>query len=274
MLNLFSQIILNYLLFILQQNIIAMPIKKHIALFFISLIVFSSYAQDSSGRKSIYKFRLSVDIPIGLIALGTGATGVGLYKKKHPLTEADINNLKPTDVNKFDRYSIYQHSKAAAITSDVFQYTAAVSPAFLFIDKEIRRDWKTVLPVWMETFALTSALTMFTKELVKRNRPYVYSEYGNGNKYSKDARSSFWSGHTAVTASSTFFIAMVYSDYHRNSKWKPLVWTGAAVFPMLTGLLRVKAGKHYWTDVITGYAVGALVGTLTPFLHRRDFRNK
>ncbi|HNE50899.1 MAG TPA: phosphatase PAP2 family protein, partial [Chitinophagales bacterium] len=166
----------------------------------------------------------------------------------------------------------YQHSKAAAIASDVMQITAAVSPALLFIDKDIRRDWKTVLPVWVETFALTSSLTLFTKELAKRTRPYVYSDYGNGDKYSKDARASFWSGHTAITASSTFFIAMMYSEYHPQSRWKPLMWTGAAIVPALVGFTRVKAGKHYWTDVITGYAVGALVGTLTPFLHRREFR--
>ena len=50
------------------------------------------------------------------------------------------------------------------------------------------------------------------------------------------------------------------------------MWTGAAIVPALVGFTRVKAGKHYWTDVLTGYAVGALVGTLTPFLHRREFR--
>ncbi|HNM32127.1 MAG TPA: phosphatase PAP2 family protein, partial [Chitinophagales bacterium] len=186
--------------------------KKHLTLIIALLLLVNSFAQDSMRRQSLYKFRLSVDIPIGLISLGTGGAGLILHKKKHPLTIEEINNLKPTDVNKFDRYSIYQHSKAAAIASDVMQITAAVSPALLFIDKDIRRDWKTVLPVWVETFALTSSLTLFTKELAKRTRPYVYSDYGNGDKYSKDARASFWSGHTAITASSTFFIAMMYSE--------------------------------------------------------------
>ncbi|HQG39178.1 MAG TPA: phosphatase PAP2 family protein [Chitinophagales bacterium] len=246
--------------------------KKHLTFILALLLLVNSFAQDSTRRQSIFKFRLSVDIPIGLITLGTGGAGLILHKKKHPLTMEEINNLKPSDVNKFDRYSIYQHSKAAAIASDVIQITAAVSPALLFIDKDIRKDWKTVLPVWIETFALTSSLTMFTKEIAKRTRPYVYSDYGNGDKYSKDARASFWSGHTAITASSTFFIAMMYNEYHPDSRWRPLMWTGAAIVPALVGFTRVKAGKHYWTDVLTGYAVGALVGTLTPFLHRREFR--
>ncbi len=247
--------------------------KNYIVLLLLCLILGNTFAQDST-RQSVYKFRLGVDIPIGLLTAGTGIGALIKYKKNKPLTLADVANLKPTDVNKFDRYAVYQHSRAAAITSDVFQYTAAISPVFLFIDKNIRKDWKTIMPIWMETFALTSTLTMFTKEMVRRKRPYVYSEDFNGNKLSKSAAASFFSGHTSITTASTYFIAMVYADYHPTSKWKPLVWTSAAIFPALTGLLRVKAGKHYWTDVIVGYTVGALVGSLTPFLHRRDFRKK
>lgn len=246
--------------------------RKYLLLFLSFLVAISSYAQDSIQRKSIYKFRLGVDIPIGLISGGSGIGALILHKKKKPLTFAELSNLKQTDVNKFDRYSINQHSKAAAISSDIFQYTAMVSPALLFIDKDIRKDWKSVLPIWVETFAITSTLTLFAKELIQRKRPYVYSDYDNGNKYSKDAISSMWSGHTSITAASTFFIAMVYADYHPHSKWKPLMWTGCAIFPALTGLTRVKAGKHYWTDVIVGYAIGAFVGTMTPYLHRRNFK--
>jgi hypothetical protein len=249
-------------------------LKKIILLLFAFLLVFQIDAQDSLKRQSVYKFRFGVDIPIGAITLGTGGAGLILHKRKKPLSADEVSSLIPSDVNRFDRGAIYQHSKAARIASDVFQYTAMVSPALLFIDKDVRKDWKTVLPVWMETFALTSALTIFTKELAHRNRPYVYSDYDNGNKFSKDATSSFFSGHTSITAASTFFIAMVYADYHPDSRWRPLMWTGAAIIPALTGITRYKAGKHYWTDVITGYAVGALVGTLTPFLHRRDFHKK
>jgi hypothetical protein len=238
------------------------------------LILFPLFAQDSLHRQSVYRFRLSVDIPIGSSTLGTGIAAFFLHKKKQPLTAAEAAQLQPSEINRFDRSAIYQHSKKAALASDLFQYTAMASPAFLFIDKNVRKDWKTVLPIWVETFAFTTAITTFTKEIVQRKRPYVYSEYDNGNKFSKDALSSYFSGHTSITAASTFFIAMVYADYHPGSRWKPLVWTGAAVFPVLTGVLRWKAGKHYWTDVITGYAVGALVGTLTPYLHRREFHRK
>ncbi len=236
--------------------------------------MFNISAQDSTQRKNFYKLRLSTEIPIVSLVAGTGISSLILYKKKQGLTQDQVNNLSALDVNKFDRYAIYRHSKPAAIASDVFQYTAMVSPAFLFIDKKIRKDWKTVLPMWIETFAITTTLTMFTKEIAKRNRPYVYSDIDNGSKLSKNARSSFFSGHTSITAASTFFIAAVYTDYHPTSKFLPLIWTGAAIFPALTAITRVEAGKHYWTDVMVGYAVGALVGGLTPYIHRRIYKRK
>ncbi|MEM9023429.1 MAG: phosphatase PAP2 family protein, partial [Bacteroidota bacterium] len=39
--------------------------------------------------------------------------------------------------------------------------------------------------------------------------------------------------------------------------------------PATTGLMRVLAGKHFPTDVITGYAVGGAIGFLVPHLHRK-----
>ncbi len=253
-------------------------LKKIILILIALFLLTETHAQDSLKRKSVYRYKLGLDIPIGLISLGTGASSLILHKKKSALSCAAVKELNANDINVFDRGAVYQHSKAAAIASDVFQYTAMASPALLFIDKNIRKDWATVMPIWAETAALTTALTLFTKELSHRNRPYVYTEEFknncNGTDASKNATSSFFSGHTSITAASTFFIAMVYSDYHPDSRWKPLIWTGAAILPALTAITRYKAGKHYWTDVITGYAVGALVGTLTPYLHRREFRRK
>ena len=240
-------------------------------IFILALIILKPVsAQDSLQRQSVYKFKLGLDIPIGTVALGSGLTSLFLKKKKQPLTLEEIQSLQISDVNKWDRTSIHFHNKGAKISSDVLQISAMVSPAFLYIDKNIRKDWKTVTPIWMETFALTTGLTALTKELVKRKRPFVYNPNAPlGDKYSKDAKASFWSGHTAISAASMFFIAKVWTDYHPNSKYKPLFWTGAAVLPAVVGLCRVGAGKHYYTDVLTGYAIGTLVGILVPHLHKR-----
>ncbi|HZH68275.1 MAG TPA: phosphatase PAP2 family protein, partial [Chitinophagales bacterium] len=129
---------------------------------------------------------------------------------------------------------------------------------------------KYILPIGIETFMMSFAITSMTKELVQRTRPYVYyDDVPMSEKIRKDARASFFSGHTSMTATGTFFSAMVYTQMHPNSKWKPLVWTGAAAFPLGVGLLRYSGGKHYWTDILTGYLVGATIGVLVPHLHKK-----
>jgi membrane-associated phospholipid phosphatase len=49
----------------------------------------------------------------------------------------------------------------------------------------------------------------------------------------------------------------------------PYVWATAAAFPLVTGILRLTAGKHYPSDVLVGYLVGAATGILVPFAHQR-----
>jgi membrane-associated phospholipid phosphatase len=61
------------------------------------------------------------------------------------------------------------------------------------------------------------------------------------------------------------------SDYHPDMKteYKIGLWTFAAAVPFATAYLRVSAGKHFPTDVMTGYAVGAAIGWLVPHLHKK-----
>jgi membrane-associated phospholipid phosphatase len=66
-----------------------------------------------------------------------------------------------------------------------------------------------------------------------------------------------------------FAAASMFSAYHPDSKWKPVVWTVAAILPAATAYYRVRGGKHFITDVATGYAMGALTGILIPRLHLR-----
>ena len=45
------------------------------------------------------------------------------------------------------------------------------------------------------------------------------------------------------------------------------MWVAAAV-PAVVAYFRIRAGKHFLTDNLVGYAVGATVGVLVPRLHR------
>ena len=87
---------------------------------------------------------------------------------------------------------------------------------------------------------------------------------------------SYYSGHTSHTAAFTFFFAKVINDYHpeMSTGIKIGLWSFAAVVPAVTGYLRFEAGKHYPTDIMTGYALGALTGWLVPHLHKKELKVK
>ena len=67
-----------------------------------------------------------------------------------------------------------------------------------------------------------------------------------------------------------FFTATVFSDYSSDRNAEAVVWSGAVLWSVLTGFSRVESGHHFATDVITGFVVGAAIGTLVPALHRSD----
>jgi membrane-associated phospholipid phosphatase len=83
-----------------------------------------------------------------------------------------------------------------------------------------------------------------------------------------DSQRSFYAGHTAATAAASFYTAKVFQDYNPGSKLKPLVWVVAAATPAVVGYLRYKAGMHFLSDNLLGYAMGAAAGILIPEWHK------
>ena len=46
------------------------------------------------------------------------------------------------------------------------------------------------------------------------------------------------------------------------------IWMTMATLPAATAFLRVKAGKHFASDVTVGYIVGGAIGYLVPHFHK------
>ena len=226
----------------------------------------------TSGFQSPYNLSWQVDAPLGAVAIGVGTTYLILHSKTQVLSVAEIAALDRNNISLFDRDATHNWSQPIKTTSDVFLYTSMAVPSLLFIDPKVQKDYLKVGTIWAQTFAMTAALTSLTKVLVKRPRPFMYnSNVPMHYKQEKDAQYSFFSGHTSVTASMCFMTAKIYHDYNPNSKAVPWVWVGAAVVPAVTGILRNQTGKHFWTDIITGYIIGAAVGILVPELHKIKF---
>ncbi|MBK8516636.1 MAG: phosphatase PAP2 family protein [Saprospiraceae bacterium] len=91
-----------------------------------------------------------------------------------------------------------------------------------------------------------------------------------GRKISYWLKKILFSGHTSSTTALSFFTAKVYIDTHPDMKNKWIVWTMGAAIPATIGYLRYEAGKHYPTDIISGYLVGATIGYLIPKIHKSE----
>ncbi|MCB0552733.1 MAG: phosphatase PAP2 family protein [Phaeodactylibacter sp.] len=224
----------------------------------------------STGPFSPYQLEWKQEAAIfggSLVSLGVGQ----LLHQNAPLyTPEEISNFQAQSVNGFDRVAINFNSEPSRQLSDQFLYGSFFLPGFFLAGQPSRHDIVKISTIYSEVIFLNAGLTLLVKSSIRRPRPFVLSEkVGLSNKQSLNASASFFSGHTSTVAANSFFTARVFSDYYPESKWKPVVWGAAIALPAVTGYLRVKAGKHYPSDVIAGYAVGATVGYFIPKLHKK-----
>ena len=248
-----------------------MKFSRAIALFFIS--IFISY-NSSFGQSSTSPFKL--DFTKEAILLGSGAaagvTALLILSNLDPLTTEQINALNPNDVNSFDRQFIGPlHPDNAG---DILLAGSYLLPlTFLAVD-DTRKDFWDLGLMYGEVVLINAAITGIVKGTVTRIRPFTYDENSPiGDKTDVNARVSFYSGHTSITASISFFTARVFSEYLTDNTAKILIWSAAAIYPAVIAFSRVDSHWHFPTDVIVGYIAGAAIGYLIPELHKSNEEN-
>jgi membrane-associated phospholipid phosphatase len=223
----------------------------------------------------VYKIKAKVDIPVTLAAAGFTLYGFSQIYSRDRIPEAKILALKKSDVNSIDRSTAGNFDEKAKDLSDKFFYGAMPAPLILMLDKEIRKDGLKVGLLYLEAMTITGVFYTGSSMLVGRLRPRTYNTTLPMDDRTRGAgKNSFIAGHPALVATSTFFMAKVYSDYHPEMKNKWILYTLAGGASLATGLLRIKAGEHFPTDVMAGIPVGVLSGILVPHFHKiKAFKN-
>lgn len=224
--------------------------------------------------RSPYQTRFAVDAPI---MLGLGAvSGLGLYlvQQKDGLTNEQLAALSKNDVPKFDRFSAGKFSKPAQTAGDFLCYGSLLAaPGLLALNEDVRGHYGQVLGLYLQTMLATDAMFTTTVGSVTRYRPFLYGPEGGASRNSKISTNSFFAGHTAHTATATFFAAKVFHDFNPDSPAEPFVWGAAALLPAAVAYTRIEAGKHFLSDNLVGYALGATVGVVVPQLHKTGRSN-
>ena len=258
---------------------ILMKTTTYIALSFIAFCVsmHNVKAQDSIVAEKdpeVYKLKPAIDIPIIAAAGGWSYYALSKIYKKDSSSIEDVLSLNKNNINGFDRWAADVYHPHAEITSDKFFFSAMPLPLVLLIDKKIRKDALKIAVLYTEALSITGSLYT-SSTYFNRYRPATYNDgLTVEQKRSGNQRNSFFAGHVALVATSTFFTAKVFSDYHPHSKFRWVLYGVAIGATGATGYLRHRAGKHFPSDILIGSAIGALSGILVPQAHKQKKKEK
>jgi membrane-associated phospholipid phosphatase len=204
----------------------------------------------------------------GAIVTGTALAALGLHFLR-------IND-EPDPWNEelfgaLDRRLRSQFSSRARTLSDGALVASVAVPAALAIGTTWDAAAGDRALVFAESLGAALLLTSATKTLVGRPRPYTYNDDPDARRRMKaagrDARRSFFSGHAATAFAALAAGGALYAGRESDPTNRALAWGAGAVLAGSTVTWRIRAGEHYYSDIIAGAAVGIAAGTIVPAIH-------
>jgi membrane-associated phospholipid phosphatase len=237
------------------------------------------------------RVRLGLDLALTLgVAAPTAAMGLWV----EPSLPDNVPMPGETaDVGKFDSIALGRFDQNAKIASDILLAVTIATPlVYHAIEAGVQRRgysrirgrgflarYGTDLVILAEAIAINALVTQILKTAVRRPRPYNFINPDNVPEADRqtliDAQSgtqadwSFPSGHTSTAFTATTAGAMLLTiELLGRSKWAiACAWIGGTGLAATTGVLRVAAGRHYPSDVVTSALLGIGVGLAVPLAH-------
>jgi membrane-associated phospholipid phosphatase len=215
----------------------------------------------------LYRTRLLIDLP--LIGLGLAGASAVLVEVAPASCLPDC--VPPAAMNALDRLTVGGFSQPALTVANIVLTLLLVAPLVVELARTRGRGMWPTLVVYAQALVLTIGLTQVLKFTVGRLAPFVYTPYETPADvlFGLDAARSFPSGHTstAFVAAAVLVVGWWLRDSSRSMR--VVVLFAALSAASAVGVLKVVAGYHYWTDVLSGALIGAAIGVLVTALHRR-----
>lgn len=216
-----------------------------------------------------------------IVAFGTALvldeiTSTGEIRPQQIASNFDRNQLLGIDRGAITATPDSKAGPRSNIGLGVAVAFAVIDPVLSAVREKSLQTGLVDAMLYAETTSLTLALTDMVKLAVRRPRPRAYIDaelHKDDPSYSNvstDSALSFFSGHASTTASigaTATYLAFVRAPH----SWRP--WATLALASALTTFVsveRVRAGKHFPTDVLAGAIAGAGIGVIVPHLHRSD----
>ncbi|CCH53293.1 phosphoesterase PA-phosphatase related protein [Fibrisoma limi BUZ 3] len=223
----------------------------------------------TSVTSSPYQLRKGRELTILGVGVAAGATSLILEQQVDPLTPDQVRALDRASVPAYDRGATYNYNLTLDKLRDVtLAGNAAIGGALVLGTRPMRQDFKTIAVMYAETFILANGLQRSVKNLAQRTRPFVYNpDAPLDEKLTRNARQSFFSGHTTNAFATAVFTGELFRHYFPQSRWKAAVWGGSFALAATTILLSYEGGQHFPSDLLAGAVFGSVVGWGIPKLH-------
>lgn len=199
------------------------------------------------------------------------AMGLGLVSQLIPIRRDTLwaNELADFDAKVHDNFS-----RRAGGLSDAMLGVAVAAPALYLMGTSIDDADGDKWIIYGQSLAVNALIAGVTKRLVQRPRPYMYSRDPAVQRFAKeqgdDGYLSFYSGHSALSFGSAVTGAYLLGASGANKTARAFAWSGGLMLASATANLRVRSGKHFYSDVVIGSLIGIAVGYVVPALHADD----
>lgn len=247
--------------------------KKYLKKIIIAFVCVCLGAKFFADDFDVSPFKLNVLNDSIILGVSGGLAGSAfLYSDifKAKANNYEKNSYKKSDVIVFDQIFMNSYNKTLDFVGTGTMILSMASPFVLFCTPP--SQWLTIGTMFAETLLLAQGVKEWIKNLVYRPRPYMYYENFPQDKIDDgDWNCSFPSGHTTLSFAGAAFLSYVFSCYYPKSSWKYAVYGISFGTAILTGILRMCSGNHFFTDVLAGAIIGTGCGFLIPFMHSKTY---
>jgi membrane-associated phospholipid phosphatase len=166
-------------------------------------------------------------------------------------------------------------SASASSVSDVTLFTTIGLPLGAHVAGGFDTRLTNTSILYAEVLATNLLLNTVTKYTLPRLRPYNYRTppaTAYVASQGVDGYLSFYSGHTSTSFAAALAGSYLFAAAHPDAAVRHWLWGTEMTLATATAILRVRAGKHFYSDVAVGTAVGTVLGLGIPLLEGVHYR--
>jgi len=259
--------------------------RLYLILFQLFLLCGLAFAQNTGEKFDARDYDPKTDKVYAIKPLLEGSFGVAglaattyFFQQINDKGSFSVQELSRSDIPAYDRWALpatTANFERAKELSDYVFYPSIAMPFTLFLSKKIRKDWIDISAMYLEAQAINGLLysaSPLGPNFNDRKRPQAYyTSFSDDTRGDEGNLNSFFSGHVSTAATGSFFFAKVLSDYNPDwtGKQRALVFGAASLPPLFVAVQRVRGLRHFPSDTAIGFGIGALIGIMTPEIHKR-----